>query len=192
MKAKNLSDKLNSRSLDVDSYIGKVYTRMTVTKFLRFKVYKNSRAPIFECKCMCGTIKEVSLWDLRKGSTKSCGCYKKDVKSLPEGQAGLNATFDKYKRAAEKRGYEFNLNINEFENIVAKPCFYCGEPPNNKYYNANDTGDFIYSGIDRKDNKNGYNTNNCLPCCKVCNRAKSNMKYQDFINWIKTLVKFNK
>ena len=33
------------------------------------------------CKCSCGTTKEVSAGSLRKGTSTSCGCYRKEIKS---------------------------------------------------------------------------------------------------------------
>lgn len=52
--------------------------------------------------------------------------------------------------------------------------------------------DYTYNGIDRVNNDIGYIKNNCIPCCKICNRAKNSMSYDDFLNWIKILVKNNK
>ncbi len=43
--------------------------------------------------------------------------------------------------------------------------------------------------IDRKDNLLGYSKENSLPCCFVCNRAKGNMSYKNFILWIKAIKK---
>lgn len=182
----------HSKNIDVNSYIGKVYSRLTIVNFLYYKVYSKSRAPIFNCKCECGTYKEVSLWDLKRESTKSCGCLTKDRMSLTEGEAAFNATYGKYKIAAEKRGYEFNLTPEQFKEITQKNCFYCGTPPSNKSHNQNDTGDYIYSGIDRKDNNIGYEVDNCLPCCKVCNRAKSSMSFDEFLEWIQTIKNYDK
>jgi len=30
---------------------------------------------------------------------------------------------------------------------------------------------------------------NSVPCCFICNRAKGNMGYKDFILWIQTIAK---
>lgn len=34
---------------------------------------------IWVCQCSCGNLKEVSTTNLRRGSTKSCGCYRKKI-----------------------------------------------------------------------------------------------------------------
>jgi 5-methylcytosine-specific restriction endonuclease McrA len=46
---------------------------------------------------------------------------------------------------------------------------------------------FIQSGIDRIDNTLGYNIENCVSCCKDCNRAKSDKTLNEFKEWITNL-----
>lgn len=45
----------------------------------------------------------------------------------------------------------------------------------------------LYNGIDRKNSSEGYTLGNSLPCCRVCNRAKSDMDYEEFKQWIKDI-----
>jgi len=33
----------------------------------------------------------------------------------------------------------------------------------------------------------GYTKKNCVSCCKICNRAKSGMGFDDFMSWIRRL-----
>jgi hypothetical protein len=40
------------------------------------------------------------------------------------------------------------------------------------------------NGIDRIDNRLGYERANSIPCCSICNFAKNSMSYEDFIKWI--------
>ena len=60
-------------SIDLNSYINKIYGFYTVKKFIKFRNYKTSRCPIYECLCECGKIKNVMLWDLSRGTSNSCG-----------------------------------------------------------------------------------------------------------------------
>lgn len=46
------------------------------------------------------------------------------------------------------------------------------------------------NGVDRIDSNIGYITNNIVSCCKICNIAKNNLHYNDFISWINRLIKF--
>ena len=47
-----------------------------------------------------------------------------------------------------------------------------------------ETHEFIYNGIDRKNNDMGYRLDNCVSCCTLCNRRKGGMEYAEFITWI--------
>jgi len=49
----------------------------------------------------------------------------------------------------------------------------------------------IYNGIDRVDNAIGYLTDNCVACCKVCNRAKLQMSKNEFFDHIKKIYERN-
>ena len=77
--------------------------------------------------------------------------------------------YSKYKRSARLRSLVFDLTLNEFSEIVSQPCFYCGELQD------------ACNGIDRVNNKCGYMKNNCVPCCKICNKMKGTMAKTEFI-----------
>ena len=40
---------------------------------------------------------------------------------------------------------------------------------------------FMGVGIDRIDSSIGYVVENCVPCCTLCNRMKSNLSGREFI-----------
>ena len=91
----------------------------------------------------------------------------------------LEYKFSQYKNRAVPRGYSFELTIEQFSELINKPCHYCGTPPVIGTLN----------GVDRKNNTIGYIHSNCLPCCKMCNWAKRTYSYEDFTNWIHTASK---
>jgi hypothetical protein len=74
---------------------------------------------------------------------------------------------------------EFNILEKEFVKILNMPCHYCGEKTEN-------------IGIDRKDNKKGYISGNCLPCCWKCNYLKRGWDYNEFMDRIKKIYKSNR
>ena len=76
--------------------------------------------------------------------------------------------FSNYEYRANKKGIDFTLSQNEFDNIVNNDCCFCGKKTNNNHYN----------GIDRIDSNKGYVIDNCKPCCKNCNFLKR--KYECF------------
>lgn len=88
-----------------------------------------------------------------------------------------------YKSSAKNRSYSFDINYEDFINIVQQNCFYCGERP--KQICKSRTKRFMYNGIDRVNNNKGYFINNVVPCCKKCNRAKWQRKKKDFMLWVK-------
>jgi len=77
--------------------------------------------------------------------------------------------------------------LEEFRKITQKDCYYCGEKPFGEAKHPAYNGNYIYNGIDRVNSTKGYINSNIVPCCKICNRAKSNMSYEDFLNWIKKI-----
>ena len=88
----------------------------------------------------------------------------------------VKVRYNAYVQNAKIRGFIFLLTIDEFLEIVNKPCHYCGKESIIEYKKMN--------GIDRKDSNIGYLKENCLPCCFRCNEAKNNCSYDEFINWI--------
>lgn len=109
-------------------------------------------------------------------------------------QKGLKKyLFNQYVRGAKLRNHEFNLNFDEFIEIITKDCYYCGEPPkrvtskiliNRGHINE---PPFYYNGIDRIDSRLGYKTNNVIPCCSTCNYMKNTIGQEEFINQIKKI-----
>lgn len=136
------------------------------------------------CQCDCG-IKIVVLADsLRRGNTRSCGCLHKETVSLSDGEAGFNALFTSYRRAARKRSLNWNLTKSQVRTIVLQPCRYCNSEPSQTSYTHGMNGVFLYNGIDRIDNEQGYIESNVAPCCKTCNYAKHGMSTEEFADWI--------
>ena len=155
------------------------------------------------CVCDCGNYRVVSVEYLRKdrrGGSKSCGCAKHDPRSaaytlknpLPPGRAGRNIVFAQYRQRARVRGLLWELTGEEFDELTSQDCTYCGCPPGAvKRDHGRNGGEFIYNGIDRKDNTIGYVAGNVLSCCKVCNYAKKDMSYEDFLAWIARLTEYH-
>ncbi len=152
----------------------------------------------WNCLCDCGKTIIAYASDLKRGGRPSCGCLKSEkisaLRKLAPGQAGLNQTFGQYKKSATERSIEFHLTHAEFTNLIDKNCHYCGAGPSLKIFSAytmtrNGTnGNFIYTGIDRKNSDEGYHFDNCVTCCKTCNFAKNDMSYKEFIEYLDRLV----
>lgn len=85
-----------------------------------------------------------------------------------------------YKNNAKQRKIEFHLKDDEAFALFRSPCHYCGFPGNS------------LNGIDRKDPKGEYTTENILPCCAICNRAKFTHSYAEFGAYLDRVAKFRK
>lgn len=137
----------------------------------------------------------VLMQNLKNGNTKSCGCLSKEDKNkrkLPNNAGVINQIILGYKRHAKRRNLNWELTLQEVTNIICQPCHYCGAEKSNKKYTKNCKEGFEYNGIDRVDNTKGYTFDNVVPCCKICNSAKSNMSQIDFVLWAQKVAEHTK
>lgn len=179
-------------------------TRWTPLKFLRTDKYRN---PWWLMRCSCGIEKELkysSYMTHSRGGSKSCGCYREDVKGnpkLPAGEAAKRRVLYSYIQHARSRGFSFDLTREDFFELIGKDCHYCGSPPSKTAYANGMTGkrhrratydgcSYTYNGVDRMDSSLGYNSKNCVTCCSTCNFAKSDKSYLEFQEWINRLINF--
>jgi hypothetical protein len=84
-----------------------------------------------------------------------------------------------YKTGARVRTLDFGLTLDNYKDIVSKPCYYCGQTPEQ----ANGMG------VDRVDNTLGYVLNNCVPCCEFDNQAKHARTRDQYIAQCRAVVK---
>lgn len=140
------------------------------------------RKDYWRVECLCGNILNLRIDNIQ--SKKGCSCITVTDRCLllDNNNKALSRSYAGYKNKAAKRNYVWNLTIEEFYNIITQNCHYCGKEPSNIAKFKDQI--FVQSGIDRVDNTLGYNINNCVPCCIVCNRAKSDMSITDFKKWI--------
>ncbi len=176
--------------------INKKFGRLTVISRVANKSIGNSQFSQWKCICDCGKEHITMGTSLSKGETKSCGCYKIDKARKKQGHAGLNDLYNEYKKRAKKYYREFSLTKDEFYLYTQKNCFYCNQFPSNIHISHHDRSEiskqheaYKYSGLDRIDSLKGYTLDNIVSCCKICNIAKHNMTQNEFLLWIKSVVK---
>ena len=80
-----------------------------------------------------------------------------------------------YKKNAKKRNIDFNLTKQQFYDLTAQPCYYCGELNN-------------YNGIDRVDSSKNYTLDNCVPCCSYCNKMKMDYSKDFWLSHMKKIL----
>ena len=60
-----------------------------------------------------------------------------------------------YQRNCRRKNIYFEITLEQFHEITQKKCIYCDAPPANNYRG------YIYNGVDRKNNAQGYVLANC-------------------------------
>jgi hypothetical protein len=164
---------------------GAVFDRLTVVGTARKKGWWT----YYQCKCRCGRDAVVCGRELVYHKTRSCGCLQKETASknsrrLPKGEAARNRLFSYYRWVASKRNLNWSLSSRQFSKITSSACHYCGQPPSAHFKTKETFGDYVYNGVDRKNNAVGYTPENSVPCCKQCNFAKRNLPYAEFKAWL--------
>lgn len=101
----------------------------------------------------------------------------KRYRRTPEGR------FASLKMNAKVRKLEVFLTLEDCKNIWKNHCVYCGDSCLNT-----ETG----YGIDRLDNKKGYEKNNVVACCSNCNIAKGKKTPEEFLKWMDRLINYQR
>jgi hypothetical protein len=168
------------------------FNRLLCLQYIKSDKRGNAR---YLWKCDCGQEKEIDGSKVKRGYTKSCGCLAKEVSSAKPNQyrleyreAHFNAYYHQYLKAAEKRKYQFNLTKDDFRQITQQKCHCCQADPvpivqrSKKHY-----GQYIGNGIDRVINSIGYTKENCVPCCKMCNKMKQHYDKNHFLEKVRSI-----
>jgi len=109
-------------------------------------------------------------------------CYKKLLKYesqrtvrernyKAEAFTNKHVIWNHYVKGAKKRSINFTLPKTMFNELILQPCFYCSYKKDGEV-----------NGIDRLNNNEGYQEDNVVPCCEVCNRAKGTQHPQEFVD----------
>jgi len=163
------------------------YGRLTV---IEDAGYIGASSKLIRCICNCGKEIVVPQSSLVTGNTKSCGCLKMEGlkdRALPGNEIAENGAIHTMKRNAINRKLEWSLTRQEAMSLITKNCYYCNTPPSNVARVGNKI--FKYNGLDRTNNKKGYFPDNVCSCCKICNRAKSILTTEEFLDWVARIYK---
>lgn len=185
------------------------YPNLVGRKFNHLKVVAEAGrtkhgGTLWLCLCKCGkkVIKD-QHYLIRKNrqQKKSCGCMRfiwrwtpeakanmSKKMTLPDNQSAKNSALGAYKIVARKRGINWKLADTLFFEMISKDCYYCGAPPSNTFKRKG--GSIKYNGVDRLDNSKHYQGGNVVTCCRICNRAKSDLTVEDFLMWARRLQSY--
>lgn len=152
----------------------------------------------WKCLCDCGKICIVRGSSMYSSTTKSCGCltqkYKRRNENINTDKLGLRKLYASYRGNARAKKRKFDLTLDEFRDITSQNCTYCGSEPSTiscaeSSYMKDKYSMYRYNGIDRVDSKRGYEKDNIVPCCKLCNLMKLNNNMDTFIEHISKIYK---
>ena len=172
------------------------FGRLNVVK----RVLTDKRHTRWLCICECGGKAIVRTECLLQGTTRSCGCFARDLarrrnQKKPD-VVNLHSIYLGYIAGARDRNIEFHLSEKMVEVLVKSNCTYCGiEPSQVRMVHKNQSGEgrgkpYLYNGIDRRDSACGYTYDNCVPCCSTCNRAKRDSTEKQFLSWLDRIAKY--
>jgi len=171
-----------------EKYINQKFGKLVITKYLGVTKYYGRK---FEAICDCGETRIVTQTDVsRKINPVYCckNClYLKACDNMKE------KCYKAVKWCGNKRGYYFNIKLEEWFILSQKVCFYCGQNYKNKYNTyAKKSEPFYYMGLDRVNNNDGYSLENVVPCCIKCNKAKGKMSQKEFLELINNIYETQK
>ena len=159
------------------------------------KLYQTQR--LWSFRCDCGNVVTRKLNHVRTGNTLSCGCLQKEALkrtnekiTLEKGESSFNGLYKVYQRIAMNRHHEWEISKELFRRLTKENCHYCGSPPVQSFLsNKQSNGEYIYMGLDRIFNDQGYSPNNVVPCCGICNWAKHTLSRQEFLLLVERIYK---
>lgn len=179
-----------------------------------YKLVKFLGGNNWEVECIkCGKTQIQSIPNMKRHKKDTClYCkYPNAVRNYNGGGGTVKYSLDEryynyYKSRIESQNVNTNrkyksweLSLDDFSKLIHSKCFYCGEEPssdniwNKSGKRTTQDEEFLSNGIDRIDSSIGYTKDNCVPCCKICNRMKSDLSLEDFRKHIIKLFKtFNK
>lgn len=167
-----------------EDFVNQKFGKFTVTK----QYVGSNNKTMVDCLCECGKIKTMPLWNIKLHRVKSCGCQRGESLRKPYGWAAFGQVYNGYRTNAVhgRRGIkEFSLSKKDALKLFSGNCFYCGRLPSKIKKDKIYYGEFVYNGIDRKDNSKGYTLDNCVSCCEFCNYTKNVTSFNDFISWVR-------
>ena len=152
----------------------------------------------WRCLCDCGKEISVSAKHLKGEQTRSCKCLQAESNAkfgasrtgvpsptrLAHGESAFNSLIKSYKYGARTRSLEWRLSNDEARALFAEDCHYCGVEPLQEHTTTSGFGSFVYNGIDRKNNSEGYVKTNVVTCCRTCNYRKGATPYSEFLAWV--------
>lgn len=189
----------NARTLKLRNLTGLIFGRLHVISRVEKPSHLKSKQSYYLVECECPKKSQfiASSTALVSGNTTSCGCFRLELLRAYNGTRKLenrwevarNGLISRYKIWAAEKSVSYELSVDEFTELTQRPCKYCGIKPHQVIKKGDAT--YTYNGIDAVDCKRGYDTENSVPCCKICNFAKNKLTVEEWTNWTRRFTAYN-
>jgi hypothetical protein len=141
--------------------VGNVYEKLTVVEFAGKTKSGDSR---WLCNCECGNTTTVARGELRKGSTKSCGCHRASSEGATKGRkrSPEYTSWQEMKRRCDPNYKDKHLYSDRGITLCEqwKASF-------NTFFADMGPKPFPEATVDRKNNDLGYSPENCRWATKM-------------------------
>lgn len=169
---------------------GNVYGRLTVIKYAGRSQNRND---MWLCRCECGVLKTIASSHLKRGSTKSCGCFRKDSIAEIATKHGFfgHPIYALWIRIKQRC---YNKNHKHFKDYGGRGIAVCKEWAGNpvafiKWAMENGYTEGLQ--IDRIDNDGNYTPANCrFTTSKVNNRNRRDNRIIEYRGRKMSLAEF--
>lgn len=163
-------------SCQINKCVNKVYAKQLCSKHYFSKYRDDNKEKLKEIK---GIYYEQNKELLRE---KAKVYRKNNEKKIKEKSREAEHRFRKLKVSAKRRGIQVTLEQQEYTTLINNNCYYCDGKLGKSL-----TG----SGLDRVNHLGGYDLNNVVPCCGICNITRHvNFTVQETKEMITALLKF--
>lgn len=186
-------------SIPKQNIINKKFGRLTVVslayKVQRYKTngQRGGYREFYNCLCDCGNTCVVEKWQLIKGCTKSCGCYKREFAQSSFSTHNLT-NHRLYNTWCHMKGRCYNSDNKAYSNYGGRGITVCDEWKNDfqAFYNwAMANGYKEDLTLDRIDVNGNYEPDNCrFTTMKVQQNNKQNHFYITIYNRTQTLAEW--
>ncbi len=113
--------------------------------------------------------------------------WEQKVGKLTPLERALRNRLKMYKWNAARENHPWLLTDEQARCLFLKNCHYCGVAPGEGGRSSKQVAILLH-GIDRADNTKGYDLQNSLTACWMCNRAKGARNEHEFIDWVKKIA----
>ena len=141
---------------------GQKFGRLTV---IERDVSRNGKS-YWKCLCECGNIKSVYGCNIKRGITKSCGCYSIDLmlgRSWKHGHSDMHRTIPEYQTWLGIKSRCYNENERNFINYGGRGITVCERWKSdfNAFFDDMGLRPSPIHSIDREDVNGNYEPSNC-------------------------------